>query len=98
MPLESPGLGSAFAGSRVGSKERDLLELSRELIKWLEPVGSETTSLTYTATIAISRVGLCKVAWLQSLGRNRGEFREFTSITLSMAGADGHIFVAISTS
>jgi hypothetical protein len=81
VPLESLGLGSAFAGSRVGSKERDLLGQSREFIKWLGPVGSETTSSTYTATIAISRVGLCKVAWPQSLGRNRGEFREFTSIT-----------------
>jgi hypothetical protein len=81
VPLESLGQGSAFAGSRVGLKERDLLGLSRELIKLLGPVGSETTSSTYTATIAISRVDLCKVAWLQSLGRNRGEFTEFASIT-----------------
>jgi hypothetical protein len=98
VPLESLNLGSAFAGSRVGSKERDLLGLSRELIKWLGQVGSETTSSTYTATIVIFTAGLCKVAWLQSLGRSRGEFREFTSITLSMAEADGHIFIAISKS
>jgi hypothetical protein len=81
VPLESLGLGSAFVGSREGSKERDLLGQSRELIKWLEPVGSEITSSAYTATIAISTAGLCKVAWLQSLGRNRGEFTEFASIT-----------------
>jgi hypothetical protein len=81
VPLESPGLGSAFAGSRVGSKERDLLGLSRELIKWLGQVGSETTSSTYTATVVISTAGLCKVAWPQSLGQNRGEFTEFVSIT-----------------
>jgi hypothetical protein len=98
VPLESLGLGSAFAGSRVGLKERDLLGQSREFIKWLGPVGSETTSSTYTATIVIFTAGLCKVAWLQSLGQNRGEFREFTSITLSMAEANGHIVVAISKS
>jgi hypothetical protein len=81
VPLESLGQGSAFAGSRVGSKERDLLGLSREFIKWLGQVGSETTSSAYTATIAISTASLCKVAWLQSLGQNRGEFAEFASIT-----------------
>jgi hypothetical protein len=62
------------------------------------PVGSVIASSTYTAVIVVSKADLCKVALLRSLGRNRGEFRGFASVELSMAEADGHRVTVVRTS
>jgi hypothetical protein len=64
----------------------------------LVPAGFVTTSLTYTAAIVASIFGLCKVASLQSLDRNKGEFEEFVFVKLSMAVADEHKVTVVSTS
>ena len=100
MLLESLDQGSAFVGSREGWKVKDLLERGPRSMTLIIGVlvGFKRASSTYIAVVIASRAGLCKVTWLQSLGRNRGGFREFTSVKLSKAGADGHRVVVISTS
>jgi hypothetical protein len=97
VPLVFLDLGSTFVGSREGLKEINLLEQhqSRTFLAERLLVGFETTSSTYTAIITTFIISLCKAALRQSLGRNMGEFKEFASIVLSMAEADGHIFVVV---